>query len=408
MISVLAPDSVPNHEFQLRRVLATGTLAPFHPVVIDFIDTLSKAVLLDDTLRRPPEMAAVAHWMRKAHVMELRAAFEGAKGEGIWLARGVALHFAPANVDSIFVYSWFLSMLAGNGNIVRLSERRGDQVDLFLGKINLLLREERFRSVADRSLVLAYEHDEALTRQLSESCQIRVLWGGDESVRGLRAIPMNPLASEIVFPNRFSLAALNAEAITTADEKQLGVLAARFFNDCYWFDQMACSSPRLVVWVGSKSNCNAAKELFWPKIVAEISKRGLEYPEVIGLNKLVSAYVSAGTGLADQILPDVTGTVSRVHLAPETDGQFRSIECGGGLFFETEMLKLEELVPLLTERDQTLSYFGFARSQLKELALSLPVRAIDRIVPIGTALNFSTIWDGGNLLQSFSRQVDLQ
>jgi hypothetical protein len=69
---------------------------------------------------------------------------------------------------------------------------------------------------------------------------------------------------------------------------------------------------------------------------------------------------------------------------------------------------LEELVPLLTERDQTLSYFGFARSQLKELALSLPIRAIDRIVPIGTALNFSTIWDGGNLLQSFSRQVDLQ
>ena len=124
MISVLVPEAVPDPESQLTRIVASGTLLPFNTCVIDFIDTLSKAVLLDDIMRRLPEMAAVAHWMRKAHLLELRAAFERMKGERIWLARGVALHFAPANVDSIFVYSWFISMLIGNGNVVRLSERR--------------------------------------------------------------------------------------------------------------------------------------------------------------------------------------------------------------------------------------------------------------------------------------------
>jgi hypothetical protein len=219
---------------------------------------------------------------------------------------------------------------------------------------------------------------------------------------------MNPLAAEIVFANRFSLAVLNAEEVNVAEDKHVESLVGRFFNDSYWFDQMACSSPRLVVWVGNKSSCDAAKELFWPRVAGEVARRGLKYPEVIGLNKLVSAYLAAATGLSDNIRPDVTGPVSRIHLAPMENSQFRTIECGGGLFFETEIPELEDLASLLTERDQTLSYFGFPYKQLKKLALSLPARAIDRIVPIGAALTFNTLWDGGNLLQSFSREIDLQ
>src|SRR5579862_9897642 len=98
MISVLVPDNVVDHELQFRRVVASGTLSPFDALVIDFIDALSKAVLLDEVMRRLPEMAAVAYWMRRAHILELRATFEEMRDKRVWLARGVALHFAPANV----------------------------------------------------------------------------------------------------------------------------------------------------------------------------------------------------------------------------------------------------------------------------------------------------------------------
>ncbi|HET8924021.1 MAG TPA: acyl-CoA reductase [Candidatus Acidoferrum sp.] len=408
MISVLLPSGVPDHESQLERVMASGTLSSFDPLVIEFVDAVSKAVLLDEVMRRMPEMAAVAHWMRKAHIMELRAEFEEKRGDRVWLARGVALHFAPANVDSIFLYSWFISMLVGNGNIVRLSERRGEQVDLLLEKIRLLLEQERFKPILDRNLILCYEYDEALTRQLSESCQLRVLWGGDESVRRLRAVPMNPLGNEVVFADRFSLAVLNAEEVVRLDRDRLEKLTARFCNDSYWFDQMACSSPRLVVWVGVESSWGSAQELFWSRIESELARRELQYPEVIGLNKLVSAYVAAGTGVTDKIHPGVSGPVSRIHLAREANSEFRRIECGGGFFFETEIPELNVLASLLTEKDQTLAYFGFQQSELKKLALRLPTRAIDRIVPIGVALNFNTVWDGHNLLQCFSREIDLQ
>src|SRR6202007_2334188 len=102
------------HEEHLRRVISSGTLLPFDPLLISFVDAVSKAVLLDPVLRRLPEMAAVAHWMRKAHALELRRNFETLRGERLWLSRGVCLHFAPSNVDSIFLYSWFIALLLGN------------------------------------------------------------------------------------------------------------------------------------------------------------------------------------------------------------------------------------------------------------------------------------------------------
>jgi acyl-CoA reductase LuxC len=408
MISVLVPGTKTNLEQQLQHIIVGGTLPPFDPVVIDFIDAVSKVVLLDNAMRHMPEMAAVAHWMRKGHISELLAAFKERRADRLWLARGIAVHFAPSNVDSIFLYSWFLSMLVGNANIVRLSQRRGEQVGLLLEKINLIFEQERFNPVKQRNMVLAYEHEDEITEQLSQCCHVRVLWGGDESVRRLRAIPMNPLGKEVVFANRFSLAMIGAGAVACSSNNQLSQLIERFCNDSFWFDQMACSSPRLVVWVGEKSTCDLAKQLFWEKVQKEVVRRSVQYPEIIGVNKLVTAYVSAGLGLADQIEPNPTGMASRIHLVPGAGPQFRRLECGGGLFFETEISDLNSLPPLLTERDQTLSYFGFCQEDFRKIALFLPTRSVDRIVPIGSALNFSVVWDGSDLLQSFSREIDLQ
>jgi hypothetical protein len=408
MVTVLAPSNTADYDAHFRCLVASGTLAPFDPVLIDFVDGVSKSVLLDPAMRSMPEMMAVAYWMRKSHIMELRRAFDARCGDRIVLPRGVALHFAPSNVDSIFVYSWFISMLLGNANVIRLSSRRGAQVETLLGTINAIMARERFEAVRIRNLVLSYDHDDALTQRLSEECHVRMLWGGDESVRRLRSIPMNALATEVAFANRFSLAVLDAATVASSDAETIKGLAGRFFNDAYWFDQMACSAPRLVAWVGEAGACSSAQQLFWPALAREVERHGVEYAEMVGLNKQVAAYVSAAAGIADEILPGITGAIGRVHLRKNPEGHFRSIECGGGLFFEMEISQLDELTALLTARDQTLSYFGFAVDVLKRFARTLPTRAIDRIVPIGTALDFSTVWDGNDLFQILSREVDVQ
>jgi len=407
MSTVLLPANATDQAQHLARLLESKPLPPFDPLVVEFIDGVSKSVLLDPVMSRMPEMAAVAHWMRKAHILELCRAFQQKKGNRVWVGRGMVLHFAPSNVDSIFLYSWFLSMLVGNANVVRLSHRRGAEVQFLLEKINRLLERADFEPIRLRSLILAYDHDDSMTERLSQSCEVRVLWGGDESVRRLRAIAMNPLGTELVFPSRFSLALLNAEQVSCADDGALVRLAAQFCNDAYWFDQMACSSPRLIVWVGQDSACETAKQVFWNKVRKETEKRNVEYPEVVGIDKLVTAYVSAGLGFSDSVEPGLTGNISRVHVAAGADPDFRKLECGGGFFFEAEIPNLKGLPELLSARDQTLSYFGFRPEELGEITPIFPARAVDRIVPIGSALTFNTTWDGWDLLQTFSREIDL-
>jgi hypothetical protein len=218
---------------------------------------------------------------------------------------------------------------------------------------------------------------------------------------------LNPLATEVAFADRFSLAVLDAVSVAGADTAAMGNLVSRFCNDAYWFDQMACSSPRLVVWVGPLDTCLMAQGRFWPAVSDEVKRRNIHYDPTIGLNKLVSSYVAAATGASDLVHPDVTGSVSRIHLARNGGRPFREIQCGAGLFLEGELEGLEPLAAVLTQRDQTLSYFGFSADRLRQFARSLPTRAIDRIVPVGSALEFGTVWDGSNLFRVFSREVDV-
>jgi hypothetical protein len=80
---------------------------------------------------------------------------------------------------------------------------------------------------------------------------------------------------------------------------------------------------------------------------------------------------------------------------------------GNGLFLEQRLDRLEELSEQLSAKEQTLSVFGFDRAEIMGLVNELPARAIDRIVPVGTALNFAWTWDGNELIDAFTRRITL-
>jgi Rad3-related DNA helicase len=78
---------------------------------------------------------------------------------------------------------------------------------------------------------------------------------------------------------------------------------------------------------------------------------------------------------------------------------------GGGIFLQASIEELNQLVSVLSRKDQTLTTFGFAEHELREFAKKLNGRALERIVPIGQALEFGRFWDGHDLLQAFCRNV---
>jgi hypothetical protein len=77
------------------------------------------------------------------------------------------------------------------------------------------------------------------------------------------------------------------------------------------------------------------------------------------------------------------------------------------MFLELECEQLQDFLPLIQPKDQTMSVFGFERPELQKFAREIPNRAIDRIVELGKSLNFSRVWDGADLLRAFSRQVEI-
>ncbi|MDG0811883.1 hypothetical protein [Cohnella rhizosphaerae] len=79
----------------------------------------------------------------------------------------------------------------------------------------------------------------------------------------------------------------------------------------------------------------------------------------------------------------------------------------GGLFLEADAEELKNIIDRLQTQDQTMTYYGFSRDQLEQFVSLLPGRQVDRIVPVGAALDFAPHWDGFDLFAQFTRNVHL-
>lgn len=365
---------------------------PFAEEVLAFTQSLSKRFV---GMREFPEVVALGYWLRKANVKQMQLAFEKETVGKFVRARGTVFHIAPSNVDTIFVYSWMLSLLAGNRNIIRISSKT---------EINLLLQviiEEikNFEKISKQTIICTYEHEEAVGEVISLACHTRVIWGGDQTVKTIRQIPLAPLANELAFPDRFSLAVLNSEQVELLDDNALDTLVDKFYNDVFWFDQLACSSPRLVVWIGEKS------ERFWQAFEAKVQAKQYELVAATQVLKYTTSLLLA----TEQEVHQVTHAAyfSRIQLE-DVSADIRERHCGGGLFYEYEAVELKQVANIIIDKDQTITYFGFEQAQLIRLIKEIVTRGIDRIVPIGQALDFHGLWDGQRFLTSFTREVYLK
>lgn len=390
----------------LSRLRAAPPVAPFDPLLVEFADALSRALTSGSELRQYPEIIALGYWARKASVVGYQRAFEALASEQVLLVpRGLVFHVPPANVDTIFMYSWLLSLLVGNINLIRLSTRESPQVELVCRKLETLLGEPRFARLRRAVAIVRYPHDDAISEAISRQSDLRVVWGGDRTVEALAAIPLHPAARQLSFGDKFSFSVLSASSYLATDGQARRTLALRFFNDTMWFDQAGCSSPRLVVWCGEQSVCGEASSAFFAELQAVIESKHHEVEAGHAMAKLLFTYQAALDGRirAQQRL---SSELSVLTVDALTD--FDRAHPGAGLFFVAHVPTLGDVAPFVTRRDQTLSHFGFDRAELAALVGTLAGRGLDRLVPLGQALTFNRYWDGYDLLQEFTRRVYIE
>ncbi len=370
------------------------------PRVVNFLSRFARKLLAPAVARRHPELGSLGYFLRPAELTRTVARLR--RPDAFVFPRGNVFHVPPANVDTIFVYSWALSALAGNHNVVRISDRSAGAAETVLETLNATLVDAD-PVIGRTQRMVTYGRDDTITAALSAWCDLRVIWGGDAAVDSIRAHPLRPSARDLTFPDRTSWAALSVPGWRAADPATKRAAALGFANDAYWFDQAACSSPRTVFLVGGDPD--GVPEEFLTLLGEVVAQRGWTVDAAMAVEKRVHAYgLAAGGAVTAMAFPE--NAVTSLVLAGVADAPRRWI--GAGAFPFAAVDRLTDLVPVMNRQDQTFSHFGFAPAELEAFATELGGRGVDRIVPFGSALTFSAIWDGYDLPREFTRLTTLE
>lgn len=355
--------------------------------VLAFVEALSNALLKRPESRALPELVALGYWLRHANIQQVLSTLS----VGDYKPVGLVVHYTPANVDTMFVYSWVCALLMGNRNIVRLSSRESHTQKVLLELMAAVMQLPEYQDVADANQFVRFEREHTDNAFISLLADARVLWGGDESVSAIRAMPCKPRCRDISFADRYSASYIDFSGVTDVQRT-----AELFWRECEPFEQQACSSPRLLFWRGNSEQ--------WASFIDELSALTSSITPSLTLKneQLVFSQWCQADGLVGT--SEQAGAINLAHVSKWTTdllarhtGQY-SVCC-------IAVNNAKELLEYDDPRWQTLSYAGISKDALFKVLGDAPIAGIDRVVPLGNALAFSSLWDGYELLSQLARRV---
>lgn len=379
----------------VRSFREAPALEPFDDSLVDFLDALSKSIMKHPKSRLYSDVVTFAFWIRKASITQLKVQYEKHDGN-IHLGRGTVFHIAPSNVPVNFAYSLATGLLAGNRNIVRIPSKEFPQVELIADSMKATLK--CYEQFLPYIVLVRYGRNKEINDALSSIADTRVVWGGDATIAELRGSGLPPRSTEITFADRYSLAVIDADFYLSCKDK--GKIAEDFYNDTYFSDQNACTSPGLVVWTGKEKA--KAKKVFWDELHETVKKK-YTFQSIQGINKLASSYLAASAMAGITIEPHQDNLIIRVTV-PKLEKHLMEWKDNSGYFFEYDCDDILELKTICDDkRCQTVGFLG-NQKQLFPL-LTSGIHGVDRVVPVGKTMDFQLVWDGYDLISQLTRTV---
>ena len=368
-------------------------LRPFDDRVISFLNDLSGELR---KIREYSDVATFGFWCRKGALLQEKAKYDDIEER---FGKGIVFHSTPSNVPVNFAFSFAAGLLAGNANIVRLPGKPFEQVSIISDAVKHLL-ETTHQDMAPYIVFVKFPPVKEITDAFSALCNVRVIWGGDMTVAELRQSKIQARTTEITFADRHSIAVIDADSYLESDDKES--IIQNFYNDTYYTDQNACTSPRIIFWKGKEKQ--PAKEDFWNR-VHEIVAAKYNLAAVQSVGKLNALYsVAANKSVRLENSDDMLITRVKVDEVAE---DLMNYKYNSGFFFEKDIENLDEILNVCDIRCQTLTYFGVDKEEFKVFLDKCRPIGIDRIVPMGKSMDFALIWDGYDLIRQMSRRVTI-
>lgn len=371
---------------------------------IGFFSALSKTLFGMPAVRQMPDVSTFAYWCRKSNLVSLADSY--AADNALRMGLGLSFHICPANVPVNCAFSLAFGFLSGNSCILRLPSKQSDAINILIDAIKQVVSQPKFSHLERELLIARCDRDETVNEFLVSVADCKIIWGGDATVNHFRQIATRPRAREIAFPDRYSFCVLNPNTVIEIDDDGLRALCLNLFNDIYLMDQAACSSPQLIAWIGDGLSVRKAKFRLW-NLFAEVVAQRYDLKPVNAVDKYVSACrIAIDHERVDRIERD-GNYLYRVELSSIAEDQEA---CRGyfGTLYEVTLDNLEDLVPIVSERYQTLTYFGINREAIGSFIVDNKLRGIDRVVPVGKAIDMGLVWDGYDIITSLSREIVIQ
>ena len=338
---------------------------PFSAQRIDFFNQVSRELLSDKEAKAYPDVVTFAFWIRKGNMEKYKEEFK--KKNGLRMGRGIVFHIAPSNVAVNYAYSFAVGFVLGNANIVRLPSRDFPQIERINGAVRKVLeRTKEGKFWKDYIVFLRYGKEKEINDYFSFLCDVRVIWGGDATIREIRKSELRPRVSEITFA-----------------------------------DQNACTSPRMICWLGNKKEAEKAKEVFWDLLWNLVEKK-YDFQPVQSMDKLTEGCMAAMHMDGIHRIKMRDNRIVRMELE-KIDVRVQEYRGHSGFFYEYTTKDITELVPLCNTKLQTIAFMG-RKEQLMPL-IKAGVKGIDRIVTIGRTMDFEMVWDGMDLEERMTRNI---
>lgn len=377
----------------------TATQAPDQGAQ-EFCATLSRLLLQDARARAHPDLQALGFWLRPAQVARMLEHYLTAPAGCLAQPVGSVFMIPPANVDALFGYALAIALLCGNRVIIRLSSAETAAQVALCALIGEVLAQQP--ALRQRLALVRYGHDDAVTAALSQLCTVRLVWGGDATVAKIGAVPLPPLARQIGFGDRFSASVIDGAAYQAADDAVRMALVKNFYNDMYWYDQLACAAPRLLFWLGGDA---AGSADFCARLDAEARRRGYQPDVGASVAKLSMDYLA----LHDLPAEDYTVYSPALSVITCRDAAamqaFKQVNYGYGALVVCPIAAMEAIAASASAHDQTLTHWGLPPEKITALVQACGGRGYDRFVPVGQALQFDPVWDGHNLFGAMTKLV---
>jgi Acyl-CoA reductase (LuxC) len=405
-----APSSANEIASAVRRLREVASQQPVTAdMVLDIFERWSAALDAPE-LREIPGLTFLRLWLRRGTLQPMLLRELGPDAiDGGWqqdgrarlraVPLGVIGHWPAGNVEIQPMLSLSCTLLGGNTCIVRIPTGSVAVNRLLLQKLHEV---DRGGLLEDRIFAATFEHSRTdFHEAMAKSVDGAMVWGGQEAVSAVRALPFPHWARVLTFGPRLSVAAM--DAAVWSDQSERASWCRRIARDVWQFGQQACSSPQALFF---ERGAGCDPDAFVRELARAFAEENRAHPRQQIEPALTSAICRARANwLLDSMensaifpqAPDWTilqGT--RLDIPKPTQGRTLNV------------LIVDDLFDVVSRFDGAVQTLGVAvKGSQKEEALAEAAarRGVDRIVKLGQMHVFGSPWDGADLVRPMVRLI---